>query len=162
MTFREIDEQITSLIDPETGEILDVEAFQNLHMERQAKAENMALWVLDLEDEVTAICGEIKRLTARKMRANALIKRLRTYLPIVLDGERMKSPRVTVSYRQTTSVDLTDEEAVIKWVQTNNLDDECLHYEEPTVVKTAIRKLTEEGKKIPGAAVVTNTSTIIK
>ena len=43
MTIYEIDNRIAELVDPETGELLDYEAFAELQMEREAKIENMAL-----------------------------------------------------------------------------------------------------------------------
>lgn len=48
MTIYEIDARMAGLIDPETGELLDYEAFASLQMEREAKIENMALWYKDL------------------------------------------------------------------------------------------------------------------
>lgn len=38
MTFREIDERMLSLIDQETGEIMDVSAFEALQMEHDKKS----------------------------------------------------------------------------------------------------------------------------
>ena len=90
-TFREIDDRLLALTDPETGEILDVEAFEQLQMERTEKAQNMALWALDLDDEVQAIDGELTRLMARKRAAQNKARSLRQYLGIILDGEKLKT-----------------------------------------------------------------------
>lgn len=162
MTFRQIDEALLALVDQETGEILDVSAFESLQMERDQKAENMALWVLDLKDEVTSIDAEISRLKARKQAAENKMESLKRYLPIVTNCQKIKTPLVSVSYRNNSSVSLTDKEAVIKWAQDNNRDEEVLKYSEPDVSKTAIKKLISEGETIPGATIVDSVSTIIK
>lgn len=162
MTFREIDERLLALVDQETGEILDVEAFEELKMERTAKAENMALWVLDLKDEAAALAAEIQRLRERKTAAERKAESLKRYLQIVTDGQKLKTPLVTVSYRTTSSVEVTDSAAVIKWAQDTNRDDEVLKYAEPEISKTAVKALLQDGTQVPGATIVSNVSTVIK
>ena len=44
MTLYEIDAALAALMDPETGEIADIAAFEQLQMDRQTKIENVALW----------------------------------------------------------------------------------------------------------------------
>lgn len=70
MTLYEIDQQIIKAIelgyDPETGEILDDSALQNLQMERETKLENLILWVKDLRAEEEAIQNEEKALKTRR------------------------------------------------------------------------------------------------
>ena len=126
MTFREIDEALLSLVDRETGEILDVSAFEALQMERERKAENMALWVLDLKDEIASIDGEIQRLRDRKDAAERKAKSLKRYLQIITRGEKIKTPLVSVSYRNTSSVEIADKDSVIRFAQDNNLDDDSI------------------------------------
>ena len=162
MTFREIDEALLSLIDQETGEVLDVSAFESLQMEREKKAENMALWVLDLKDEVASIDNELKRLKERKEFTERKMDSLKRYLQIITHGEKIKTPLVSVSYRANSSVELLDKESVIKFAQENDLDDDLLRYQEPEISKTAVKKMLVEGKDVPGAIIVENLSTIIK
>ena len=54
MKLYEIDQAILALVDPETGEILDYEAFSELKMKREEKIEGMALWHKNLTAEATA------------------------------------------------------------------------------------------------------------
>lgn len=161
MTFREIDAALLELVDEETGEIKDIEAFKALSMERDKKAENMALWVLDLKDEINSLTAEIDRLKQRKKAAENKVESLRNYLPIVLAGEKLKTPIVSVSYRKSESVELADKESVILWAQKNN-HEEILKYSEPEISKTAVKTLLADGIKIPGAAITNTLSTIIK
>ena len=162
MTFREIDEALLSLVDRETGEILDVSAFEALQMERERKAENMALWVLDLKDEIASIDGEIQRLRDRKDAAKRKAKSLKRYLQIITRGEKIKTPLVSVSYRNTSSVEIADKDSVIRFAQDNNLDDDLLRYQEPEISKEAVRKILVGGMQVPGATIVEKMSTIIK
>lgn len=162
-TFREIDDRLLALTDPETGEILDVEAFEALQMERTRKAEGMALWALDLDDEVQAIDGELTRLMARKRAAQAKARSLRQYLGIILDGEKLKTPLVSVSYRRTPAVEIEDEHRLIEWAQrSTEHGDTALKYRDPEISKVGVRQLIEEGVDVPGAQIVTHVSTIIK
>ena len=162
MTFREIDERLLALVDQETGEILNLEAFDALQMERNAKAENMALWVLDLKDEAAAIDAEMKRLRERKSAAERKIDSLKKYLQIVTDGQKMKTPLVSVSYRNTTAIQIDDAAAVIKWAQDTDRDGEVLKYVDPEISKTAVKALLADGVEVPGVSMVSNVSTVIK
>lgn len=161
MTIREIDEAITNLIDPETGEILDVAAFDALQMERKQKAENMALWVLELADESQQIKAEIDRLKGRKESAERKIKSLKEYIPYVLRGEKLKTPLVSVSYRTSEAVDVADEKAFVDWAQQNNRDD-LLRYKEPEIAKSELKEAIKNGLNAPGVQIKANTSIIIK
>lgn len=160
-TFREIDEQMLSLIG-EDGEIMDREAFDALQMERDKKAENMALWVLDLKDEESAIRNEIGRLKEHLDSAERKEKRLKEYLKTVLEGEVLKTPTVSVSYRTTQAVEINDVEQVVNWAEKDERYESVLTYKEPEISKTELKKLLNEGVEVPGAAIVMNTSTIIK
>ena len=158
-TFREIDEQLLALVDEE-GEILNVEAFEALQMERTEKAANMALWALDLKDEQESIRGEIKRLQGRLAAAERKEKSLKDYLGNILAGEKLKTPRVTVSYRASEAVEITDEQAVMKFAESGH--DEILRYKAPEISKTEIKKLIQDGVTIPGAVLESHVSTVIK
>lgn len=162
MTFREIDQALFDLVDQETGEILDATAFEALEMERDKKAENMALWVLDLKDESEALNAEIKRLRDRKSATDRKMDSLKRYLQIILGGQKLDGNCVSVSFRSNVSVNITDDEAVIEWAQNSEHEEEVLKYVKPEISKSAIKKLMAEGLEIPGATVETNTSTIIR
>ena len=53
----EINQAIMDCLDPETGEILDMEALEQLQMDRVQKAENVACWRKNL----MALIGSSKR-----------------------------------------------------------------------------------------------------
>ena len=58
MKLYEIDEQILGCIDAETGEIIDADMLNALQIERDAKIENVALWIKDLKAEAEAYKAE--------------------------------------------------------------------------------------------------------
>jgi hypothetical protein len=159
-TFREIDEQLLALVDDE-GEILNVDAFEALQMERTEKAANMALWALDLKDEQESIRGEIKRLQGRLAAAERKEKSLKDFLGVILAGEKLKTPRVTVSYRASEAVEIMDEDAVRHFGEVSG-HDEILKYKPPEISKTEIKKLIQDGVEVPGAVIESRVSTVIK
>ena len=153
MTIYEIDNRIAELIDPETGELLDYEAFAELQMEREAKIENMALWYKDLTAEAKAIREEEKALAERRKSAENKAERLKGYLDEALAGESYKSAKVAVSYRRSKAVELADESAVINELESSGRDD-CIYYTAPRINKVALARLLKEGGVVPGVELV--------
>ncbi len=66
MTLYEIDKAITDLADPETGEITDFEALDNLQMARDQKIENIACYYKNLVSDAEAIKAEEEALAERQ------------------------------------------------------------------------------------------------
>lgn len=162
MTFREIDEALLNMTDPETGEIVDLAEFDKLQLERDKKIEGMALWVLDLKDEATALAEEIKRLTVRKESAENKAERLKQYLQFLLGRQKMKTPLVSVSFRESDKVDVGDADKVIVWAQEHDCDNELINYPQPTINKTEVKRRLKAGEKIPGVALEKSIATVIK
>lgn len=160
-TFREIDARLLELVD-EDGEILDVEEFEALQMARELKAEGMALWVLDLRDEQNAVKAEIARLQARLKAAERKQERLLLFLQTVLRGEKLKTSLISVSYRRTEAVEISDEEAVRAFAQKDERYEDILRYKEPEISKSEIKRLISEGVAVPGAEIASRISTVIK
>lgn len=153
MTIYEIDNRIAELVDPETGELLDYEAFAALAMERDAKIENMALWYKDLTAEAKAIREEEKALAERRKSAENKAERLKGYLDEALAGESYKSAKVAVSYRRSKAVEISDESAVISELESSGRND-CIYYTAPRVNKVALARLLKDGGAVPGAELV--------
>lgn len=158
MSIYDIDQNILALVDPETGEVADYEAFDSLMMERDQKVENIALWIKDLKAEAAAIREEEKNLAERRRAAENRAKRLTEYLATALNGEKFKSPRVAVSYRSSKSVTVMD--GFVDWAMKNG--DQYLRYSEPDPDKTAIKAALEAGETLPFAEITENTNVVIK
>ena len=161
MTLYQIDQELLSLIDPETGELLDYEAFANLKMERDQKIENMALWYKELCAEAKAIKEEADSLTERRKAVDARAERLKNYLSLALDGQKFQTARCQVSFRKTTSLEVADDEALIKWAEESGYDD-CVRFKAPEVSKSAITALIKTGVEVPFARLVDGHSLAVK
>lgn len=161
MTIYEIDNRIAELIDPETGELLDYEAFASLQMERDTKIENMALWYKDLTAEAKAIREEEKALAKRRKSAENKAERLKGYIDTALGGEPWQSARAAVSYRKSTAVEIEDEAALIEELEFNGFD-ECLTYQAPKINKVELMKALKAGTAIKGAELVTRQNVQVK
>ena len=66
MKLYEIDNAILECIDMETGEVIDAEKLDALNIERDAKIENVVLWIKDLKAEAEAIKAEKLTLAERQ------------------------------------------------------------------------------------------------
>ena len=149
----EIDRNLTSLVDEETGEILDFEAFEELQLERETKLENIALWIKNLKADIEMFRTEKKAFEDKIERAEKKLEGLKNYLSTFLGGEKFKTVRVSCSFRETESVDVTD---------ISDIPNRYLKYSEPTVDKLAIKAAIKGGKEISGAQLVKKSSLIIK
>jgi predicted nucleic acid-binding Zn-ribbon protein len=148
----QIDESIRNLVDEESGEILDYEAFAALTMEREKKVENMALWYLDLNAQIAAIKAEEDRLYARRKEAENMQDKLKDYLAQMQAGEKFNTPRVSISFRSSEAVEIADEKAFVKAMMESGFDS-YLTYKEPTINRTAIKNALKGGVAIEGAVI---------
>ena len=153
MKLYEIDEAIMACIDAETGEIIDADKLDKLTMERDAKIENVALWIKDLKAEAEALKAEKMAFAERQKVAENKIEILKKWLADALDGQAYKSVRASVSFRTSESVEIDDIYAV---------DENYLRYKEPEADKTAIKNAIKAGQEVAGATLVKSTSVIIK
>ena len=149
----EINEAILSCIDLESGEILDDEALEALQMERKEKLENVGLWIKNLAAESTALAAEIKTLTERKRAKENKTESLIGYLTSALQGERFETPKLSVSWRKSESVNI--EEGAI-------LPDEYLVPVEPRADKTLLKKALKDGAVICGVELISKQNIQIK
>ena len=156
MTLYEINQQILKAVelgfDPETGEILDDTALQQLELDRDEKVENICLFIKDLRAEAAAIDAEKKALDDRKNAAQKKADSLSRYLQAMLDGEKFKTARCAISYRKTQAVNVTDQTMIPKqFIRVK---------EEPD--KIALKNALKEGYEIPGVFLEERQSMIIK
>lgn len=158
MKLYEIDAAIAALADPETGEIMNFEAFMELAMARDRKIENMALILKNALATSAAIKAEVDKLTERKRVADNNAKRLKEYLNEALCGEKFETPRVKISYRTSKSTEMDVE--FIDWARENCPD--VLIEQSPKVDATGLKKMIQEGLNCPYARVVEKSNIQIK
>jgi len=162
MRLYEINAELEKLIDPETGEIADIELFEHLAMERSTKIENIALWIKNLESDAESLQAEEKKLKERRVSAENNAERLHDFLSGMLsDGEKFETPRVKLSWRKSESVKiLIPEEDFIAWAK--KVNDDLLSYKEPTINKVEIKKRLNAGEAITAATLLQSNNLQIK
>lgn len=158
MNIYEIDNAMFSLIDEETGEIKDFEAFEALQIERDKKIENAALWHKNLIAESKAIREEEKTLAERRRSLENRAEQLKDYVNRALQGSKFATSKVVISYRKSTAVETDDE--FIDYAMKNNSD--LLTYKQPEPNKKLIKEMLHGGLDIPHAELVERNNMSIK
>lgn len=143
----EINEEILNCVDMETGEIIDTERLEQLQLAFDNKVEGIALWIKNLLSDAEAIKAEKDKLAERQKACENKAKNLKEYLSKFLGGQKFKTPKVSISYRRSESVEVTD---------ISKLDDDYLKFAEPTVDKTKVKKALKAGTTLQGVVLVEN------
>lgn len=153
MNLYEIDREILGCVDQETGEIVDIEKLSRLQMERDLKIENISCWIKNLVSDAEQLKNEEDKLKERRKSAENKADNLKRYLKAFLNGEKFKTARVSVSYRKTSSVEVSD---------MSILPEKYKKYSDPEPIKSDIKADIKAGKKVPGVSIVEGQSMIIK
>ncbi len=153
MNLFEIEKEILSCIDMETGEIIDIEKLDQLEMDRERKIENIALWIKNLLSDAEALKVQKQIFADRQKAAENKAESLKKYLSAYLDGQKFSTDKVAVSFRKTSSVNITD---------MSKIPETFLKFAEPTVDKMAIKNAIKAGDTVSGAEVVESSSIFIK
>lgn len=154
MNLYEIDKAILACIDPETGELLDEAALEDLQMERTQKIKNVALWLKNLNASAAAYKAERDAFDERMKQAQKKAESLKRYLADALGGEKFVTDECAVSFRKSTAVNVLCEAAIPAAYMTEKVT--CI----PD--KTAIKAAIKGGEAVPGVALVENLSVQIK
>ena len=153
MNLFEIDAKILECVDIETGEIFDEDKFEELELTRDAKIENICLWIKNLAAEAAALKTEKDAFAERQKRAENKMESLKKYISAYLDGTKFESTKVKVSFRKSEYLDIS-EDAVIP--------EEFLKYKEPEVDKTGLKKALKSGTQFAGVALLERQNIQIK
>lgn len=141
----------------EDGEIINYEAVEKLEGDFDEKAEAVALYIKDRLAYAKAIGEEMKASAARKEAAEKRAEGLKEYLAYCMNAAsraKLETPRVALSFRKSTSVNVTDKDAIpaeyINTVTTEKID------------RVAIKKAITEGLPVAGAELVEKRNLQIK
>lgn len=140
-------------IDADTGEF-DEAMFKGLRIERDKKIENIALWVLEDEAMAKSIKEQENKLKERREILEQRIEKRKEFLRYIAEGKKLKTDRVTVSYRKSDAVKIVNEEIIppeFKTVKTSY-----------SVCKNEIKKALKAGQAVNGAELESRISTIVK
>ena len=145
MKIYEVDEQIRNLIDEDTGEITDFDAFEKLQLERETKIEGLCVWYKEIKAEAKAIKEEKDALAERQKVLDNKTNSLTEYLKYILGGQVFKTARVSVTYRKSTSTKAMPE--FTDWAVKNGAED-LLTYTEPVPSLTRIKEAINAGREL--------------
>ena len=166
MTLYEINHEIESVlenaIDLETGEISEeaLQRINELQMAKDVKVENVALWHKNLLAESKAITEEIRNLQARNKSLESKLKWQESYLEYALQGSKFESPKVAITYRKSTAVEIAD---VARFIEEHKDDPDLVATKVDYLPnKTQIKALLNDGQVIDGATLVEHQNMQIK
>lgn len=149
-----LEEAFERCIDPETGEILeDTSELDELALARDEKIENIGLYIKNLQSDALAIRAEELNLAKRRKSCENRAAWLRKYLANNLQGESFKTPKLSVSWRKSESVEVEN-----VW----DLPDDYVRFQDPVPDKRKIAESLKKGIEVSGAELVTNLNMIIK
>ena len=94
-----------------------------------------------------------EKLAKRRRSCENAAQRCKDYLSHALDGEKLKTARVSVFYKSNESVTIDD---------LGSLSEEYIRIPEPQADKTAIKKAIKAGKEVAGAHLETSKSVIVR
>lgn len=161
MNLYQIDAEIMNAfenaVDPETGEIVDAEAYaaiDNLQCEFNEKIENILLWIKNLLSDAEALKREKMAFAERQAKAEAKAESLKRYVGGALNGAKFQTARVSASWRKSEAVEYVG--------NINALPESCIKIADPVVDKTALKKLLNSGAEIEGARLIARQNLQIK
>ena len=104
----EIDNDLLSCFDEETGELCDLDKFEELQLEREEKIEGVGLAIKNLTADMKAYESEEKAFKAKKETAQKQIEGYKHWLASALNGQKFHSPKVDVKFTKSHPVEVTD------------------------------------------------------
>lgn len=155
----EIREAIEKGIDPETGELMDFSALEELQMAFDDKVKNTALYYINLMAEAKALEEQEKKFKERKTVLKNRAERIKNRLDAALEGQAFKFTEVSISYKNSQSTEITDVEAFESYAKRHK---EFISAIEIKPDKTAIKQALLSGQKVKGCELVTKQNIQIK
>ena len=152
MKLYEINEQMERLserlVDPETGEVNEdvFDEMESLDMDRKQKIENALCLSKNLLSDAEQLICESNNLKERAEQKTRRAESIQTWISHILNGEPFETNRVLVKWRQTQSVEITDEYSIPdKYLNVKTVS-------KPDKLK--IKGDLKQGIKIPGATLI--------
>ena len=140
------------------------DTLDGMEQELVCKAENVAVYIKNMESEAKTLKAEEDKLKARRQAKENAAKRMREYLMGCMKQaniSKIDEPRAIISLRNNPeSVEISDENDFISWA--NEDHDEYLRYKAPEINKTAVKNALKSGAEIPFAALTRSQSLTIK
>lgn len=175
-----ISQQIAQIIedgfvyDEETGEVFfTTDDLDALNEALDKKIESLAGVYQMYNSKATALKERGKEVVERAKTFENKAERIKEYINqlMQMNGKtKLEVGDKKISYRKSVAGNITDEVALLKYIDDNNLKDKYLSYSKPTIAKKAIGddiKATKQSDgtyalSIPGFSIVENNNIIIK
>ena len=139
------------------------DTLDGMEQELVCKAENVAVYIKNMESEAKTLKAEEDKLKARRQAKENAAKRMREYLMDCMKQaniSKIDEPRAVISLRNNPeSVEISDETEFIGWAADH---DEYLRYKAPEINKTAVKNALKSGAEIPFAVLTRSQSLTIK
>ncbi len=149
----DINAELLACIDKDSGEIIDVDRFDELQLEHDEKIENIGLWYKSLLADAEALKSEKQYFADREAKARAKAESLKSYLAANLNGKKFESLRVNMTYRKSQALEYDGiSEVPKKW----------LRYAESTIDKMGIKSAIKKGESIEGFSIKESNNLSIK
>lgn len=163
MKLFDIDEKLAAcvkldesrVVDTESGEIIDLEAIAALEMERDKKIENLGCWYKNLLADAEALKAQKNAFAEREKAAKAKAESLRGFLSRYLNGKKVESAKVAMSFRKSEAVEF-DAKCI------GDVPEEFLKFKDPELDKVAVKKAIKAGETVPGCELVARQNLQIK
>lgn len=140
-------------VDVSTGELIDVAALDALKMEYNTKVRNIACWIRNLKSDEEQLDNQEKIFRERKIAKRKKREQLESYLASVLNGKKWENEEVSVLWRKSESVEVTDQKKLSSYY---------LRYREPEVNKTLLKADLKAGVKLDGAVLASKLNMSVK
>lgn len=140
------------------------DTLDGMEQELVCKAENVAVYIKNMEAEAKTLKAEEDKLKARRQAKESTAKRMREYLMSCMKQaniSKIDEPKAAISLRNNPeSVEISDENEFISWA--NEEHDDFLRFKAPEINKTAVKNALKSGAEIPFASLTRSQSLTIK
>ena len=140
------------------------DTLDGMEQELVRKAENVAVYIKNMESEAKTLKAEEDKLKARRQAKESSAKRMREYLMSCMKQaniSKIDEPKAAISLRNNPeSVEISDENEFIGWASAEH--DDYLRFKAPEINKSAVKAALKSGAEIPFAALTRSQSLTIK
>lgn len=149
----EIDSDIMSCVDSETGEIIDIEKLEDLQIERNEKIHSVYLYIRNLNAQREAVKSEKERFARWEKTLTNNIDSLKLWLTNATGKEPVEFKEGKITFRKSEETVVDDAICPKKWM---------VRKVEWKPDKDAIKKAIKQGTKIRGCSVIEKMNIQIK
>lgn len=140
--------------DPETGEILNSQAWDEINLAFEEKVENIACWIKNLQAEAEDLKAEEAALAKRRKAKEAKIERLKNLLTDNMDGKKFETAKCAVSFRTSEQLQVEDKDLIPKKY--------CVKKVEYQPDKNLLKQIWKSGKAVKGCQLIQKLNVNIK